>query len=161
MSFAGPGRLSGHVPRGRTAVRRATQTPALVGLSDHSRRSTKIGKKLHAIARRMRERQEHYLRFARDPLPRPRCGRTCRRLVPAPLHVGHSALYAELTNAEHSLGDGYVHMQLDGCQQLLHEPTGGESSRRLRAAGRWSPCCPRGGASGRRSEMERRGTPEH
>jgi hypothetical protein len=97
------------------------------------------------MARRMRERQEHYLRFARDPLPRPRRGRTCRRLVPAPLHVGHSALFAELTNAEHSLRDGYVHMQLDGCQQLLHEPTGGESSRWLRAAGCWSPCSPRGG----------------
>jgi transposase len=40
---------------------------ALVGVSDHSRQSTKVGKKLHALARRMLDRQEDYLRFARDP----------------------------------------------------------------------------------------------
>lgn len=40
---------------------------ALVGVKDHTGQRTKIGKKLHALARRMRDRIDDYLRFARDP----------------------------------------------------------------------------------------------
>ena len=40
---------------------------ALVGVKDHAAQRTKVGKKLHALARRMRDRLDDYLRFARDP----------------------------------------------------------------------------------------------
>jgi transposase len=40
---------------------------ALVGIKDHNGQKTKIGKKLHALARRMHDRLDDYLRFARDP----------------------------------------------------------------------------------------------
>jgi transposase len=40
---------------------------ALIGVKDHAGQLTPIGKKLHALARRMLERQEDYLRFAHDP----------------------------------------------------------------------------------------------
>jgi transposase len=40
---------------------------ALVGAKDHTGQVTPIGKKLAALARRMRERIDDYLRFARDP----------------------------------------------------------------------------------------------
>ncbi|MGX6608627.1 IS66 family transposase, partial [Micromonosporaceae bacterium Da 78-11] len=39
---------------------------ALVGVKDHAGQVTPIGKKLHALARRMRERIDDYLRFAHD-----------------------------------------------------------------------------------------------
>jgi transposase len=39
---------------------------ALVGVKDHARQRTPIGKKLHALARRMHERIDDYLRFAHD-----------------------------------------------------------------------------------------------
>lgn len=39
---------------------------ALVGIKDHAGQPTPIGKKLHALARRMRERIDDYLRFAHD-----------------------------------------------------------------------------------------------
>jgi transposase len=41
---------------------------ALVGIKDHSGQKTKLGKKLHALARRMRDRLDDYLRFAHHPL---------------------------------------------------------------------------------------------
>jgi hypothetical protein len=41
---------------------------ALVGIKDHSGQTTRIGKKLHALARRMHDRIDDYLRFAHDPL---------------------------------------------------------------------------------------------
>jgi transposase len=44
---------------------------ALIGIKDHSGQRTKIGKKLHALARRMHNRLDDYLRFARDPLRYP------------------------------------------------------------------------------------------
>jgi transposase len=44
---------------------------ALVGIKDHSGQKTKVGKKLHALARRMRDRLDDYLRFARDPHQHP------------------------------------------------------------------------------------------
>jgi transposase len=40
---------------------------ALVGIKDHSGQTSKLGKKLHALARRMRDRIGDYLRFAHDP----------------------------------------------------------------------------------------------
>ena len=40
---------------------------ALVGVKDHTGQNTPVGKKLAALARRMRERIDDYLRFARDP----------------------------------------------------------------------------------------------
>lgn len=40
---------------------------ALVGIKDHSGQTSKAGKKLHALARRMRDRIGDYLRFAHDP----------------------------------------------------------------------------------------------
>ncbi|MDT5024315.1 MAG: transposase [Micromonosporaceae bacterium] len=40
---------------------------ALVGMKDHSGQTSKIGKKLHALARRMHHRRDDYLRFAHDP----------------------------------------------------------------------------------------------
>ena len=40
---------------------------ALVGIKDHAGQATPIGKKLAALARRMRERIDDYLRFAHDP----------------------------------------------------------------------------------------------
>ena len=40
---------------------------ALVGVKDHTGQNTPIGKKLAALARRMRERIDDYLRFAHDP----------------------------------------------------------------------------------------------
>jgi transposase len=40
---------------------------ALVGIKDHSGQTTKLGKKLHALARRIRDRLHDYLRFAHDP----------------------------------------------------------------------------------------------
>ena len=40
---------------------------ALVGVKDHAGQHTPIGKKLHALARRMLERIDDYLRFAHDP----------------------------------------------------------------------------------------------
>ncbi len=40
---------------------------ALVGIKDHGGQPSKIGKKLHALARRMHQRQDDYLRFAHDP----------------------------------------------------------------------------------------------
>jgi len=40
---------------------------ALVGVKDHAGQDTPIGKKLAALARRMRERIDDYLRFAHDP----------------------------------------------------------------------------------------------
>jgi transposase len=39
---------------------------ALVGVKDHANQRTKIGKKLHALARRMHDRIDDYLRFASD-----------------------------------------------------------------------------------------------
>jgi transposase len=39
---------------------------ALIGIKDHAGQSTPIGKKLHALARRMLERIDDYLRFAHD-----------------------------------------------------------------------------------------------
>jgi transposase len=39
---------------------------ALVGISDNISKTTKIGKKLYALARRMRDRIDDYLRFARN-----------------------------------------------------------------------------------------------
>jgi hypothetical protein len=38
---------------------------ALSGVKDHTRQHTPIDKKLHALARRMLERQDDYLRFGR------------------------------------------------------------------------------------------------
>jgi transposase len=55
--------LAEHVDRFRQA--------ALVGIKDHSGQRSKIGKKLHALARRMRDRLDDYLHFARDPLRYP------------------------------------------------------------------------------------------
>lgn len=40
---------------------------ALVGIKDHGGQSSKVGKKLHALARRMHDRLDDYLRFARGP----------------------------------------------------------------------------------------------
>lgn len=40
---------------------------ALIGVKDHTGQHTPIGKKLHALARRMRDRIDDYLRFAHDP----------------------------------------------------------------------------------------------
>ena len=40
---------------------------ALIGVKDHTGQLTPIGKKLHALARRMRDRRDDYLRFAHDP----------------------------------------------------------------------------------------------
>jgi hypothetical protein len=40
---------------------------ALIGVKDHAARRTSIDKKLNALARRMLERIDDYLRFARDP----------------------------------------------------------------------------------------------
>ena len=40
---------------------------ALVGMKDHSGQTSKLGKKLHALARRMHDRIGDYLRFAHDP----------------------------------------------------------------------------------------------
>ncbi|MEU4245767.1 IS66 family transposase [Actinoplanes sp. NPDC026619] len=40
---------------------------ALVGIKDHAGQGSPIGKKLAALARRMRERIDDYLRFAHDP----------------------------------------------------------------------------------------------
>lgn len=40
---------------------------ALVGIKDHSGQTSKTGKKLAALARRMHERHADYLRFAHDP----------------------------------------------------------------------------------------------
>jgi transposase len=40
---------------------------ALVGIKDHSAQKTTIGKKLHALARRMHKRIDDYLRFVHDP----------------------------------------------------------------------------------------------
>jgi transposase len=40
---------------------------ALVGIKDHSGQKTKVGRKLHALARRMHDRLDDYLHFARDP----------------------------------------------------------------------------------------------
>jgi transposase len=51
--------LAEHVDRFRHA--------ALVGIKDHAGQTTKVGKKLHALARRMRDRIDDYLRFAHDP----------------------------------------------------------------------------------------------
>jgi transposase len=56
-----------HIPAdvlaaGVTAFRHA----ALVGIKDHAGQPTPIGKKLHALARRMHERIHDYLRFAHD-----------------------------------------------------------------------------------------------
>jgi transposase len=51
--------LDEHVDRFRHA--------ALVGVKDHSGQTSKVGKKLHALARRMRDRIGDYLRFAHDP----------------------------------------------------------------------------------------------
>jgi transposase len=45
----------------------AFRQAALVGISDHRGQSTKVGKKLHALARRMLDRLDDYLRFAKDP----------------------------------------------------------------------------------------------
>jgi transposase len=55
--------LAEHVDRFRQA--------ALVGIKDHSGQRSKIGKKLHALARRMHDRLDDYLRFARDPVRYP------------------------------------------------------------------------------------------
>jgi len=40
---------------------------ALVGMNDHRRQPSKLGKKLHALAQRMHTRIGDYLRFAHDP----------------------------------------------------------------------------------------------
>jgi transposase len=40
---------------------------ALIGIKDHAGQRTTIGRKLHALARRMHDRIDDYLRFARDP----------------------------------------------------------------------------------------------
>ncbi|MEN3610519.1 IS66 family transposase [Plantactinospora sp. ZYX-F-223] len=40
---------------------------ALIGIKDHAGQSTKTGRKLHALARRMHARIDDYLRFAHDP----------------------------------------------------------------------------------------------
>jgi transposase len=40
---------------------------ALIGIKDHAGQHTTIGRKLHALARRMHNRIDDYLRFARDP----------------------------------------------------------------------------------------------
>ena len=40
---------------------------ALVAIKDHGGQTTKLGKKLAALGRRMRDRMDDYLRFARDP----------------------------------------------------------------------------------------------
>src|SRR5262249_57635568 len=40
---------------------------ALVGMNDHRRQTSKLGKKLHALAARMHTRIGDYLRFAHDP----------------------------------------------------------------------------------------------
>ena len=40
---------------------------ALVGIKDHNGQTSKLGKKLHALARRMHDRRGDYLRFAHDP----------------------------------------------------------------------------------------------
>jgi transposase len=54
-----PAVLAEHVERFRHA--------ALIGIKDHSRTRTKTGAELHALARRMRERIDDYLRFAYQP----------------------------------------------------------------------------------------------
>lgn len=51
--------LDEHVDRFRHA--------ALIGIKDHGGQASKVGKKLHALARRMRDRIGDYLRFAHDP----------------------------------------------------------------------------------------------
>lgn len=40
---------------------------ALIGVKDHGGQTGKVGKKLHALARRMHDRISDYLRFAHDP----------------------------------------------------------------------------------------------
>jgi len=60
---AGHDHLADHVlAAGVASFRHA----ALVGIKDHAGQPTPIGKKLHALARRMRERIDDYLRFAHD-----------------------------------------------------------------------------------------------
>ena len=44
---------------------------ALVGIKEHRTQTSKVGKKLHALARRMRDRLHDYLHFAHDPLRYP------------------------------------------------------------------------------------------
>jgi transposase len=51
--------LDEHVDRFRHA--------ALIGIKDHSGQTSKLGKKPHALARRMRDRIDDYLHFAHDP----------------------------------------------------------------------------------------------
>ena len=51
--------LDEHVDRFRHA--------ALIGIKDHAGQTSKVGKKLHALARRMHDRIGDYLRFAHNP----------------------------------------------------------------------------------------------
>lgn len=61
---AGHDHIAGEVLRAGVASFRHA---ALVGIKDHAGQHTPIGKKLHALARRMAARIDDYLRFARDP----------------------------------------------------------------------------------------------
>lgn len=75
---------------------------ALVGIKDHTGQNTAIGKKLAALARRMRERIDDYLRFAHDPRHCPFDNNAAEREVRmVKIRQKISGAMRTLTGAEH------------------------------------------------------------
>jgi transposase len=75
---------------------------ALVGIKDHTRQASPIGKKLAALARRMRERIDDYLRFAHDPRRCPFDNNAAEREVRmVKIRQKTSGAMRTLTGAEH------------------------------------------------------------
>ena len=75
---------------------------ALVGIKDHTGQNTAIGKKLAALARRMRERIDDYLRFAHDPRRCPFDNNAAEREVRmVKIRQKISGTMRTLTGAEH------------------------------------------------------------
>ncbi|MET0495509.1 MAG: transposase [Actinoplanes sp.] len=81
---------------------------ALVGIKDHTGQNTPIGKKLAALARRMRERIDDYLRFAHDPRRFPFDNNPAEREVRmVKIRQKISGAMRTLTGAEH-----FCHLRL-------------------------------------------------
>jgi transposase len=94
--------LEGIVPDVLDAGVASFRHAALVGVKDHAGQVTPIGRKLHALARRMRERIDDCLRFAHDPQRCPFDNNAAEREVRmVKIRQKISGAMRTLTGAEH------------------------------------------------------------
>jgi hypothetical protein len=85
--------VDGHVHKLRSAV--------AIGIADNAARTSKVGKKHHALARRLHARHDDYLRFLTDPAVPPDNNGSERDIRMIKLRQKVSGCMLTLTGAEH------------------------------------------------------------